>query len=41
MRNIRRFWIVFLACLTLFASAQETQESKVKRLRARLSTNNG
>ena len=37
MRNIRSFWIVFLACLTLFASAQETQESKVKRLRARLS----
>lgn len=36
MRNIHRFCIAVLVCLTLFASAQEDRDSRIKPLRVRL-----
>lgn len=36
MRNIHRFCIAVLVCLTLFASAQEDRDSRIKSLRVRL-----
>ena len=36
MRNLHYFCAAVLICLTLFASAQENRESRVKQLRARL-----